>query len=107
MELFYLLIIAGLVVIIFRAILRSKQPPLTKAPQCDDPATAALIRSIELRKSVPANVQTNEETAVAVFIDVETTGLSPRFDEVIEFAADLFAFNRQTGEVLGVIDSYC
>src|SRR6187401_3069365 len=101
MEILYLLIIAGLAVIIFRAILRSSQPQSPKTEQSEDPATVALVRSIKLRKSLPANVQLTEQTSLAAFIDVETTGLCPRTDEVIEFAVDLFAFNRETGEILG------
>src|SRR3954447_15286520 len=107
MEILYLVIIAGLAVIIFRAIFRPNQPPPAKPPQPDDPATVALVRRVELRKSLPTTVPLTDDTGLAAFIDVETTGLSPRTDEVIEFAADLFAFNRKTGEVLGVIDSYC
>jgi DNA polymerase-3 subunit epsilon len=107
MEMLYLVIIAGLAVIIFRPIFRPNQPPPAKPPHPEDAGSVALVRSLELRKSLPTTSLPTDETGVAAFIDVETTGLSPRTDEVIEFAADLFAFNRKTGEVLGVIDSYC
>lgn len=40
------------------------------------------------------------------FIDVETTGLSPRSDEIIELALVLFAYNRDTGEILGIVEEY-
>ncbi len=39
-------------------------------------------------------------------IDVETTGLSPRYNEVIEFALILFSYHRPTGEIIAVLDEY-
>lgn len=42
----------------------------------------------------------------AAFIDVETTGLDPSYDQVIEMAVVLFAFRRSTGEILGIVDTY-
>lgn len=43
---------------------------------------------------------------LAALVDVETTGLSPVRDEVVELALLLFAFDRRTGEVAGVVDEY-
>ncbi len=43
---------------------------------------------------------------VGGFIDVETTGLSPHQDEIIELALILFAFNRETRSIAGIVDEY-
>ncbi len=83
----------------------------------DDRATRALVSSLEAEqrsgersasrhaaipsKPIPASAGT------AAFIDVETTGLSFYDDEVVELAMELIAFDRTTGELLGVVDSYC
>lgn len=43
---------------------------------------------------------------VAGLVDVETTGLSPRYDEIIEISCCLFSFSRQTGIITGVLEEY-
>lgn len=40
------------------------------------------------------------------FIDVETTGLDACRDEIIELAIVLFAYNRKTGRITGIVDEY-
>ncbi|HLN62732.1 MAG TPA: hypothetical protein VK464_14400 [Symbiobacteriaceae bacterium] len=49
---------------------------------------------------------TPDRVVVAGYVDVETTGLSPYYDEIIELALVLSAFDITTGDVLGVVDSY-
>jgi DNA polymerase-3 subunit epsilon len=44
---------------------------------------------------------------VGLVVDVETTGLSPEQNLVIEVGIRQFQFNRETGEVLSVGNSYC
>lgn len=51
-------------------------------------------------------VEVRPEWGLAGFIDVETTGLSPYYDEVVELALVLFAFARETGEIMGIVDEY-
>ncbi len=43
---------------------------------------------------------------IAGYIDVETTGLNPAEDEIIELALYLFAFHRETGEIKCIVDEY-
>jgi DNA polymerase-3 subunit epsilon len=52
------------------------------------------------------NSRENERVGVACFVDVETTGLSARTEEIVELAACLFEYRRDTGEVLRVVDRY-
>lgn len=43
---------------------------------------------------------------LAAVVDTETTGLNPEKDEVIEIAIILFAFDRETYEIKGIVDEY-
>jgi DNA polymerase III subunit epsilon len=43
---------------------------------------------------------------IAGFIDVETTGLNSNFDEVVELAIILFAYERETGHIVGIVEEY-
>jgi DNA polymerase-3 subunit epsilon len=43
---------------------------------------------------------------VAVVLDVETTGLSPHNDEILEMALILFRYDRSTGRVVEIVGTY-
>lgn len=43
---------------------------------------------------------------MAVFLDVETTGLSPASDEILELAVCLFEFSWETGEITQIVERY-
>src|ERR1035438_7658857 len=42
----------------------------------------------------------------AAIIDVETTGLSPYYDEIIELSIDLISVEPYSGQLVAIIDSY-
>ncbi len=45
-------------------------------------------------------------TGLAAVVDVETTGLQPARHEIIELAILVFAFNRDSGDLLTLVDEY-
>lgn len=47
------------------------------------------------------------EYGIAGYIDVETTGLNAKKDEIIEFAISLICFDKNSYNIVGIVDSYC
>lgn len=45
-------------------------------------------------------------TGTAIALDVETTGLSPRYHEIVELALILFRYDRVTGHPLEILTEY-
>jgi DNA polymerase III subunit epsilon len=45
-----------------------------------------------------------QQKKLGLLVDVETTGLGPATDEIIELAVKLFYFHQDTGEILEIID---
>ncbi len=45
------------------------------------------------------------KVGLAVALDVETTGFGYQ-DKIVELALSLFAFGRETGQILGIVDEY-
>lgn len=43
---------------------------------------------------------------VACFVDVETTGLCSRTEEIVELAICLFEYSKETGEIVRMVDRY-
>jgi DNA polymerase III subunit epsilon len=49
-------------------------------------------------------VKVSKQNKLGLVVDVETTGLGPDSDEVIELALKLFSYRSDTGEVIEVIE---
>jgi DNA polymerase-3 subunit epsilon len=49
-------------------------------------------------------VKLSKQNKLGLVVDVETTGLGPDSDEVIELALKLFSYRSETGEVIEIIE---
>lgn len=58
------------------------------------------------RRTATSRVVEPSTLGYASFLDVETTGFSPRADEIVELAIVLFEFNYADGTITEVVDSY-
>ncbi|MBX5477274.1 MAG: hypothetical protein IRZ18_09170, partial [Clostridia bacterium] len=56
--------------------------------------------------TLPWDAAQRDPLGLAAFVDVETTGLDSNRDEVVELALVLFAFDRETGTIAGIVDEY-
>jgi DNA polymerase-3 subunit epsilon len=67
------------------------------------------VKKVPLPPPAPPVLAPNEldpSWGLAAVIDVETTGLDPEKHELIEIAVILFAFDRATHEIKGIVDEY-
>jgi DNA polymerase III subunit epsilon len=114
MQLLFLLFAGFAVIIFIWSMLKSKTTATSQEPaergRDAAPEPPPLVRNsnasdqTKVREQLPPQAP---NTGLAAFVDVETTGLSIYTDEVIELAADLFVFNRHSGEVVDIVQSYC
>lgn len=54
----------------------------------------------------PLEINDKQSFGIAGFVDVETTGLNPSYDEIIELSICLFEFNRENGQITKIVDKY-
>ncbi|MBS4029922.1 MAG: hypothetical protein KGZ63_00625 [Clostridiales bacterium] len=68
---------------------------------------ARIVNGDRLEDNILHSVLPDEDSfGTAVFLDVETTGLSPASDEVVELALCLFEFSWETGEITQIVERY-
>lgn len=65
-----------------------------------------ILRRLRLDNEVPVLAPLNDDEAIGIVVDVETTGIAPELDQVIELAVRRFRF-AGAGQVLEVERSWC
>lgn len=65
-----------------------------------------VLRRLELKNEVPALAGCESDEAVGIVVDVETTGIDPIVDQVIELAVRRFRFDG-TGHILEIERAWC
>jgi DNA polymerase-3 subunit epsilon len=75
----------------------------------DNRVLYSIAKQKNLSSEVPIlqEVPEGPEYGIAGYIDVETTGLSAKKDQIIEFAIALICYEKSTCKIIGIVDSYC
>jgi DNA polymerase-3 subunit epsilon len=113
--------LAALAFVLLRAVFYKAPESKPPAVVCEKVACEEVVEKSVPREPVRATVavesaepewsrrlqweERSEEWGVAAFIDCETTGLA-NSDEMVELALILFCFDRTTGSICGIADSY-
>lgn len=102
-----------------RAVLQADNRVLALPPASLEPLTAwiarnqAAVKDLLAGRADPASVKLPRPQAAqarairvgtAACVDIETTGVSPKTDQITEIGIALFRFDHDTGRILGVVD---
>lgn len=65
------------------------------------------IRNQNIEIPILREIPEGPQYGFAGYIDIETTGLDAKKDQIIEFAISLFCFDKNTCKIMGIVDFYC